>query len=247
MHVPDGIQQAPDTSNTSSRYVTCFRKLHQIVWILRCDAHGQQIHLLRQVIQEHHRLWADLYPESSKPKLHHLLHIPDAIDYLGKVIACFTCERKHREVKRTAVNVFRHFEHTTITDMLHSLSEDLSEHDLFAEQTLIRCEHHVVVEQKEMLTAASCLCHCGEISANDIVVFESGSVGKVISFWKHGDNESIAVQFILMKKLHDSTDVYVQGDVMFSPVSQIIDAVVWFPMSEGRIRVGMPPGCVLAD
>ena len=140
-HFPVVSQHLPD-------HVTCFRKLHQIVWILRCDAHGQQIHLLRQVIEDHHRLWAQLYPESSKPKLHQLLHVPDAIDYLGKAIACFTCERKHTEVKRTAVNVFRHFEHTTIADMLHSLSEDLSEHDIFAEQTLIRCEHKVVVERK---------------------------------------------------------------------------------------------------
>ena len=238
-HFPVVAHHLPD-------HVKCYRMLNEIVWILRCDEHGKRTDVLRRIIGEHHELWARLYPESSKPKLHHLLHVPQGIDYLGKAIACFTCERKHREVKRTAVNVYRHFEHTTIIDMLHAVCDELSEHDLFAEQTLVRCDRKVVVGALQLMTSDSCLCHCGELNKDDIVVFEHGVVGKVSSFWKHPDSPSITVQFVSMKAISDTTAVYIEDGIMFAPVSKIIDAVVWFPMDTERIRVSMPPASVLS-
>ena len=239
------LDRFPQVAHYLPDHVACYKKLYDILWILRCDAHGKRIDLLRHLIEEHHKMWARLYPESAKPKLHQLLHVPQGIAYLGKVIACFTCERKHREVKRTAVNVYRHFEHTTIVDMLHSMCEELSEHDLFAEQTLVRCEHKVVIGSLELLTADSCLCHCGEITRGDVIAFESGTAAKVSSFWKHPYNHDIAVQCMVLSRVHDSTDVYHESsDVIFCPVRKIIDAVPYFPMDGRMLRVGMPPSCV---
>ena len=239
-HFPMVAHHLPD-------HVLCYRKLNDIVWLLRCDEHGKRLETLRRIIAEHHELWARLYPDSAKPKLHQLLHVPQGIEYLGKVIACFTCERKHREVKKTAVNVYRHFEHTTIIDMLHSMSEELSEHDLFAEQTLVRCHKHVIVAGVEILSSDSCLCHCGEISRGDVIVMEAGSVGKVVAFWKHASHDSHACQFIAMRQVDAMTHVYDESTMMlFAPVSKIIDALVWMRISEHRIRVSMPPTCVFS-
>ena len=89
----------------------------------------------------------------ARPKLHHLQHVLDMVESLGKVVACFTCERKHRAVKRSAVNVYRHFEHTTIVDMLNTMATELREHDIFAEQCLIRRPRVVTVGPIDAHTA----------------------------------------------------------------------------------------------
>ena len=51
-------------------------------------------------------MFVDVYDaENLKPKSHHLFHIPNGINYVGKSLACFVTERKHKEVKSTAVHL----------------------------------------------------------------------------------------------------------------------------------------------
>ena len=238
-HFPDVAHHLPD-------HVRCYRLLCTIVWHLRVDdGIAERLPVLRLLIEDHHKLWAALYPTCAKPKLHQLHHVPDGIAFLGKVIACFTCERKHRSVKRSAVNVYRHFEHTTIVDMLNNMAEELGNCDIFAEQALVRCPRTVDVHGMCIDVAKSCLCHCGEIHDTDVIVFANSQVGRAVAFWKHPASITLAVQFILLTRVAPHVDVFHQSaTVMFAPVSDVIDAVIWLPLHDGMIRVGMPPSGV---
>ena len=242
------LDHFPEVARHLPEHVKCYKLLYDIVWHLRVDAGiVNRLPLLRSIIAEHHRLWAALYPMSAKPKLHHLQHVLDMVETIGKVVACFTCERKHRSVKRSAVNVYRHFEHTTIVDMLNTMATELREHDIFAEQCLIRRKRVVTVGPHDVNTASSCLCHCGELHASDIIVFSSGHVGRATSFWKDPDSTSHLVQFKLFVRHTAGVDVFIDtGRVMFSPLADVMDAVMHLPMTDGKIRVAMPPPSVLS-
>ena len=61
-----------------------------------------------------HTLHAQL-SDDFKPKLHHMHHIIDGMEWLGKLLSCFVCEREHRHVKDSALHVFRHLEHTVLS------------------------------------------------------------------------------------------------------------------------------------
>ena len=199
---------------------------------------------LRKIISDHHQLWAVLYPESDKPKLHHLLHVPDGIAYLGKVIACFTCERKHRELKRSAINVYRHFEHTTLIDMLNSMTAELEGHDIFAEQALVRCSRKTVIGDVELHMSKSALCYCGEVHEDDVCVFMDGSVGKAIAFWQRADDSPIAIQCVLFDRVVPNVDVFSESTMTFAPLSDVMDTLIWHRICDDRIRVAMPPASV---
>lgn len=59
----------------------CFRKLWNIVQICMAPAiPGEDVAYLQILIQEHHTLFRELYPNASIiPKMHFLIHIPDDI------------------------------------------------------------------------------------------------------------------------------------------------------------------------
>ena len=87
----------PDVAHHLPEHVKCYKLLYLIVWHLRVDAGiVERLPVLRSLIEEHHELWAALYPESAKRKLHQLHRVPDGIGFLRKVIACFMYGRKHR-------------------------------------------------------------------------------------------------------------------------------------------------------
>jgi hypothetical protein len=59
----------------------CIRMLWNIVQI--CTAREisvDDVNYLRVLIEDHHRLFSNIYPESSIiPKMHYLVHVPDDI------------------------------------------------------------------------------------------------------------------------------------------------------------------------
>lgn len=90
--------------------------------------------------------------------------------------------------------------------------------------------------------AKSCLCCFGEVHDADVIVFANDQIGQAIAFWKHPASITIAVQFILPAKVAPNAHVSHQSTtVMFAPISDVIDAVIWMPLTDGMIRVGMPP------
>ena len=80
----------------------------------------EYVETLRFLIKEHMDAMVDLYGEYIKPKGHHMCHIPDGMEWLGKLLSCFSTERKHKMIKRAALYIFRHMEHTVLTDIVNN-------------------------------------------------------------------------------------------------------------------------------
>jgi hypothetical protein len=82
MVAPHGVLQ---------EHTECFLKLVAIVGLLSsgADYAVQHMELLAQLIVDHHKLFVKLYPDSIKPKFHHLLHLPELYTRMQKVVACF--------------------------------------------------------------------------------------------------------------------------------------------------------------
>ena len=59
-------------------------------------------------------------PRLYKVKWHHLLHLPDDLKRMGKMLSCFPMERKHKAIKIHMVNSFRSCEHTAVCSYLNS-------------------------------------------------------------------------------------------------------------------------------
>jgi len=56
------------------------------------------------------------------------------------------------------------------------------------------------------------------------------------------------VQFKLFVRHTAGVDVFIDtGRTMFSPLVDVLDAVMYFPMAGGAIRVAMPPPSVLSS
>ena len=91
------------------------RLLYMILGTLAAgpDEAPKHCDILRRNMSSLHALHAQL-SDDFKPKMHHMHHIIDGIEWLGKSLSCFVCERKHRHVKDSALHVFRHLEHTVL-------------------------------------------------------------------------------------------------------------------------------------
>ena len=60
------------------------------------------------------------------------------MERLGRLLACFVTERKHKTVMKFALATWRWFEHTTLLDVLHQQCESLSTNeDIFGAEFLI--------------------------------------------------------------------------------------------------------------
>ena len=82
-------------------HVRCFELLTFMLGLLsgEDDMTGALHAVLAGVIAEHAVLFRRLYSKFIKVKFHHLVHVPDDLLRLGKVISCFAPERKHKDVK----------------------------------------------------------------------------------------------------------------------------------------------------
>ena len=86
------------------------------------DATASMIAALRTAVDDHARLYCELYdvPKLFKVKWHHLLHLPDDLKRMGKMLSCFPMERKHKDIKVHMVNSFRSLEQTTVYSHLNA-------------------------------------------------------------------------------------------------------------------------------
>ena len=171
-----------------SDHLRCLWRLHLIIGILKLGPEGAMPHVdrLRGLIREHAELFTKLYPDHVKPKFHHLFHIVDNMVFLGALLSCFVCERKHRFTKRAALHVFRSIDNTVVKEML-SRQCDAIRHgaeSLFTKQFLIRPK--VLNFAGTLLHRSSTAClPCGSVSEGDLIWTRSGTsvvVGTVLGF-----------------------------------------------------------------
>jgi len=86
---------------------------------------------LMDAIQQHLKLHQSAYGYAHwKPKMHWCLHLPAQLRMFGFLVACFTHERKHKEIKRYMqgrMNPNTSFERNVLQDVLHIQQEVLNE------------------------------------------------------------------------------------------------------------------------
>ena len=229
-----------------------FTKLHQIIGILRMGPEDAMKYVdeLRTLISQHLELFNRLYQDYSiKPKMHHIFHVPDGMEWVGRLLSCFVTERKHKMIKRSALYVFRHIEHTVLTDVVNTTFQQvLSGHDLYKDAFLVMphdCELAGIAFRR---SRAACI-RIGHVACGDLVVNVRGRVGCVVSCWQRVSDELIVLE----------ADVYpvLNNDIRFVSKSQsfrgffvakdLVDTVLWIEESPGIIRISVPPALLFRE
>ena len=227
--------------------VACFAMLHHIAGLLRLGPGRATAHVgaLRRLVQAFHRSFANLWPEHCKPKLHHLHHCIDAIEWLGACLSCFVAERKHRDVKKFAMHVFRNLEHTATASVLNAQCEQISEGiDIYKESFIVRPQN-IHVGGATMQRGTTAVLHCGEVVAGDIVYCQNGEAGRVIAFWQQGC-EAIALEMAGLACVRGDTRWRGPNETarVFLPAGDVIDACIHYTKSDGNICLCVPPSAL---
>ena len=169
------------------RHIECFLLLDQITSIIMSsgDATASIIAALRVAIDRHASIFTELYhlPKYYKVKWHHLLHLPDDLRRLGKLLSCFPMERKHKDIKVQMVNSFRSVERTTVYSYLNATITAM-----ITGQTQFRSEY--LLDPVDGRSTKAVL-PIGMVVKDDMVVFSldtraKQALGKVVQFVQEG-------------------------------------------------------------
>ena len=146
-------------------------------------------------------------------------------------------ERKHRDVKRAALHVFRHLEQTTLASILNMQCEQvLDGHSMFQKEFLVAPSTMVLFDVK-ISRSSNVVLECGSISASDLVYLHGGAVVRAQSFFAL--HECLAMQCIVCNRI--SENIYRDGDdVSFVSCSDILDSMAYRMLSDGSFRVIKP-------
>ena len=199
--------------------------------------------VLRRNMLSLHALHAQL-SDDFKPKMHHMHHIIDGMEWLGTLLSCFVCGRKHRHVKDSALHVFRHLEHTVLHDVVHKQCHQLLEGvELFKEQFLVNaCDVRDVANLRRSTRA---VLKVGGLYAGDIVYIRGSRCGCVNMFYEFGD--AIVVQVPVFQSVAGAPDAFDErlSEDSFVDASGIVDACTWFYASPAILKVAVPPLALL--
>ena len=221
-------------------HIECWVLLVDILGLLACGATRAVGYMdeLEELIRKHHELYVRLYPQTVKPKWHHMLHLPQQYRAMGKILSCFVTERKHRSLKRAALYVFRYLEHTSLADLLTQQCEQIIDgHSLFQREFLV---HPTTVDVFGMsLTRSSiAVLECGNIHARDIIYVKGGQLARITGFWQAESGvitaHCTACEHVEGYKYRDSEAV------VFVQSQTIIDAVAYRKLAGGEFRVVLP-------
>ena len=235
----DLVQEVVIPARAIPEHVDCLLLLARIIEILSkgpCES-MKHLPLLRESIVDHHVLFAKLYPGNLRPKLHHALHIPENMAFVGKLLSCFPTERKHRSTKQKALHVFRHYESTVLKDLVHEQFQRILQEVKFAPEYMIKAS---AVDDSGLSRATAAKLLCGEVHAGDLVLFHDGRAAWVDAFWEA--NSTILCQTrLLMADTAPSSFVAPNGEeTFFAPVSLVRSALPWAAKDAGVYRVCLP-------
>ena len=200
---------------------------------------------IRTMIRTWHKRHVQL-SEDLKPKIHQMHHVPDGMIWLGKLLSCFVCERKHRDVKDAALHVFRHIEHTVIHDVVNKQCEQLQKRGVDLFQATVLVDPRVISGAPFLISRSTkAIAPMGALHSNDVIWMQDGRCCRIKMFYEvHGD-------FLLNVDIFDnvgddpaafderhSTDAFVG-------VAEVVDACTWFYIRPSIIKVAVPPIAVL--
>lgn len=228
-----------------AEHLRCFKLLHVILGILTTgpeDA-AKYTDTLRRLICEMHEVMVKISkPHQRKPKLHHLHHVVDGILWLGKLISCFVCERKHRSVKDSALHVFRHIEHTVLADVINKQSQQIIRGGQLFEDNFLVHPRPVKGAPDDLRQSRNAVLRCGAVAIGDVVFLHNGLCGRVNMFYNAGGQ--LFVDFHRLPPVH-AADLCVRSEGPctheFFSVAEVQDACIWYRVAEGVISVCVPP------
>lgn len=223
--------------------IRCFELLDRILSLLNLGPDGGMpfLEVLKSMIESHHDLFAQLYAEYVKPKLHHAQHMYDNATWVRKLLSCFVCERKNRSAKRSAVYVYRFLEHTVIADLVNRHCEVMSsDTSVYLREFLINPTEIKLPGLTVQHSTHACL-PCGEVWADDLVAVREGYVGKVVRFWQ-ADNREFTAQIEAYTMVGASRKVWNSNAPTTRCVESvdILDTLLWRRLPNNDVRV-VPP------
>ena len=147
----------------------CVQLMHMVLGILSAGPEKpvKYVATLKVLIPKLHATFVRCW-DKLKPKIHHMHHIIDGMEWCGKLLSCFVTERKHRTVKNAALHVMRYIEHTVLIDVVNQMCEQMvGGHDLFEKMFLVQPKECKL--QPEVLTSKKAVLECGAVSHNDVI------------------------------------------------------------------------------
>ena len=178
--------------------------------------------------------------------LYHAFHITDGAEWLGKLLSCFVTERKHRLIKRAALYVFRHMEHTVLVDVINTMFQQI-EHgaDLYRACFLVS-PRLVEFQGVRLYRSGAAVLRIGHVARGDLIITNTGVVAKIVTFMRKDSVECLLDIFA-------EVDVYpcVNGDLKYASSARstrrfldcktFVDCLIWLEESPGLIRISIPP------
>ena len=241
VYVPDAMASELDA----------FTKLHHIIGLLRTGPESAMKHTqtLTALISQHLAAFILLYGVGElKPKAHQLFHVVSGMIAVGRLLSCFVTDRKHRDVKRSALHVFRHIEHTVLVDLVNkSFQQVIEGHDLYSGFFLVNPKD-VRVAGLAFRKSKSAVLLIGETCAGDLVIDEHGVAGLVIAFWQTVGQNEIYAEIDAYECINDDARFRSTARVqrLFIASNSIIDALIWYTVSPTIIRLSLPPALLYA-
>ena len=225
-------------------HVRCFELLRSIIG---CCCQGaveftQSRYVeLRRLVDEHAELFVHLYgEEATKPKFHHLLHLPENLKWLGKVIGCLPGERKHRRAKAFGRWSFRTPEKSILIAMLNDLAQHIEGREF--RPVFLHAPKPRTLGLLSVLAATSATLPCGEVSRRKVVLCRDSSVGEVLGFMQNEAGD-IVVHLHMFTPCSDDPKAFQKGGpIAFRDASDIIAKLTWGMLSRvrGVVRVILP-------
>jgi hypothetical protein len=228
--------------------VELVKMLHFIMGILSTGPEEPMHHVndLRNLLTNFHEQYVQLF-DKLKPKLHHMHHIIDGMEWVGKLLACFVTERKHRMIKDAALHVFRYIEHTVLVDVVNKQCVQISNgFDLYKHTFLERPSP--CAAQPDIFRSTVAILPCGRVSSKDVCVFDDMTCGRVLAFFLASEEYFVEVDVLNIVDDDVSLRHYESTGTRFIACARLVDACIWhFTSREGVIRICVPPILLLRN
>ena len=235
------LVQSVEPQHNLQEHVECWQLLSKIIALLCLGAKDVMpyMSMLAELIREHGELFVRLYGAHVKPKFHYLRHLRENAESLGACLSCFVTERKHRITKRVALFTSRGIDNAVIKNLVFpqcGAFKDVGEGSLFNERCLVRPRERKFMGTT-VLQASRALLYCGAVSANDVVAFKNGEVGRAICFWGFGG--AVIIEVASFSRV--SADVWRLGaNTRFVDSSAVDAAAIYAPCADDCVIVLLP-------
>ena len=223
-------------------HVRCFELLRSIIG---CCCHGAvevtrgRYEELRRLVDEHAELFVRLYGEdAAKPKFHHLLHLPENLLWLGKVIGCLPGERKHRRAKAYGRFSFRTPEKSILIAMLNEMAQHIGGRELRA--IFLHEPRSTTLGRLSVLAATSATLPCGDVSRRKVVLCCDSSVAEVLGFTENDAGDIVVHLHTFTPCRGDPKSFQKSGPIAFRDASDIVAKLTWAMLRPGVVRVILP-------